>query len=172
MKKIKFENAFFIASFFLASSFSLWFYFQGRRAIGDISFQSELGDNPNLKLCPNDRVYQYYSVGTSYKGERGGLRSEIFNQLKTLENNDSTFSGYITARFLVNCEGQVGRIRVKSTDSNFKECSISTASNSLIIRSIKKIACFNPGKSTNGKTVNSYFQINFIIEKGRITDVF
>lgn len=172
MKKIKVGNIIFLLSFLIALSVSIWLYFQLNREIGDITFQKRFNDNPNFTLCPDDKIYQYYSVGTSYKGERRAIRRDIYKSITTLDIKDSTFSGYITARFIVNCEGDFDRMRIKSIDSTLKHSSISIASENLVIDAIRKLERFKPGESQNGKTVNSYFQINFNVKNGKITDVF
>ena len=52
--------------------------------VGDIEFDKNL-DDPNFKICNEDRVFQYYSVNTNYNGGRKAIRSEIKSFLKSLD---------------------------------------------------------------------------------------
>jgi len=168
----KLLNIIFFVSLFLTISVSVWLYFQLTKKIGDIKFNKEYNDNPNFELCPDKNIYQYYSVGTSFIGGRNELREELHKFLKVLDDKDKTFHGYITIRFIVNCKGEIDRIRIKSVDYNFQDNSISVSSSNLITQTIKNLTKFTPGQSSNGETVNSYFQLNFKIEKGEVVDIF
>ncbi|MBA5629238.1 energy transducer TonB [Moheibacter lacus] len=172
MKKIKLLNAVFLVSLFLTISVSIWLYFQLSREIGNISFQKEHSDSPHFRLCPDNKIYQYYSVNTSFVGGRNAIREEIYKFLKVLDDKDHSFSGYVTTRFIVNCNGEIDRIRIKSVNSHFQDYSINAASSNLIIQAIRRLKNFIPGQSSNGQSVNSYFQLNFKIEAGEIIDIF
>jgi hypothetical protein len=88
--------------------------------VGDIYFNSKI-DDPNFKLCDEDRVFQYYNFGKGllYKGEKIKLNEHFRDALKTKEQKDE--SGFLTIRFIVNCQGETGRYRVQGMDNDYKE---------------------------------------------------
>lgn len=139
--------------------------------IGDIEFDPKI-DSSSYMLCDENRVFQYYSVGTDYIGERKAMRDEIF---KALENEHLLFDnkeGYITFRFVVNCNGRTDRFRFKSVNSDLKKNEFPSADIEILEKAIRTLKKWRPGVSIDGNPVDSYYQINFKIENGIIIDIF
>jgi len=87
--------------------------------LGEIPFNKKL-DNPNFKVCHEDITFpfNYGGIGLVYEGEKKELVSTIrnkFNYPKTKEQN-----GFITIRFIINCEGKTGRFRVTEMGFDLK----------------------------------------------------
>ncbi|WP_077399125.1 hypothetical protein [Cellulophaga omnivescoria] len=167
-KTINFILAF---SFLLFLSLTIWINYLMKNNVGDIAYDSSIDDS-SFVVCNEEQIFQYYSVGTSYEGERKAIREEIFTEL---ENKNLVFgnkSGYITFRFIVNCNGQAGRYRFKEVDSHFLE----TSSKEDLINQLKvavmKLNKWKAGTLNNDTPVDSYYQINFKIIEGKIEDIF
>ncbi|WP_109301246.1 hypothetical protein [Aquimarina sp. AU474] len=154
-------------SFLLALLITCWIYYQGTHRIGDIAFNKNIDDS-KFEVCNEDRIFQYYSVGTNYSnGEK-----EIKRQFSELMSN-LTFknSGFITFRFVVNCNGEIGRFRVKTVDTELKENHFEERNIRHIEEKIKKLKKWNPG-SRKKQNFDSYYVLTFKIEDGKINDIF
>lgn len=92
---------------FFALSITIYLYISFNSHVGDITFDGKV-DKDNFKLCNDGRIYQYYQVNTSYLHGIHGMRDELLQYINELKFRES---GYITFRFIVNCEGDIGRFK-------------------------------------------------------------
>ena len=82
-------------------------------------------------------------------------------------------SGYITFRFIVNCNGEIGRFRVKMIDKNIKESEFDILNINKLKIALKSLKKWNPGEAKrNNLKTDSYYNIKFKIEGGEIIDIF
>ncbi len=164
-------NIVLVSSFLIFLLLIFWIVYLMKNSVGDIGYDSNI-DNKSFIVCDESRIFQYYSVGTSYIGERKAIREEIFNYLKdknfTLDNK----SAYITFRFIVNCNGQPGRYRFKIVDSNFKKIDLAKGEIIKLKNAVMSLKNWKAGTIENKNSVDSYAQINFKIENGKIKDIF
>jgi len=158
-------------SFLIFLSLIIWINYLMKHNVGDISFDSSIDDS-SFVVCNEDRIFQYYSVGTSYIGERKEVREKIFAELKKENLEFDKETGYITFRFIVNCKGETGRYRFKEVGSDFSKITFKASGIEKIKSAISKLKNWNTGTLDNGTTVDSYYQINFKIENGNIKDIF
>lgn len=88
--------------------------------LGEIPFDGQL-DDKNFKLCNEDMTipFNYGGFGLVYEGEKKQLVKTINNKFNYPQTKGQT--GYITVRFIINCEGQTGRFRVIEMDLNLKQ---------------------------------------------------
>lgn len=101
---------------FRLSLFLLLFVYacsQPQRNVGDIPFDKN-ADDPEFKICTAGPIKQYYIRGSTdtppgYKGEKRELEREILRDYDFPET--ASEDGYLTIRFIVNCEGKTGRNR-------------------------------------------------------------
>ncbi|QNK78285.1 hypothetical protein H7F37_04150 [Winogradskyella sp. PAMC22761] len=156
-------NILLLSSFLLALTLAIWIYYQTTHRIGDIAFDKNI-DNSAFIVCNEDRITQYYSVGTNYQGGERTIKKELNELINSLNFNES---GFITYRFVVNCKNRVGRFRVKMVNSDLKENSFKSNNIKQIQESIKSL---NGWKA--GKLLDSYYVLNFKIQNGKITDIF
>ena len=152
-------------------SLIIWITYLVKNNVGDICFDASLDDS-SFKICNEDKVFQYYSVGTNYIGERKAIREEVFSQLENKNLKFNNKSGYITFRFIVNCNGQAGRYRFKEVDENFLKTSFKKESVNKLKKSVMKLTNWKIGTLKNNVSVDSYYQINFKIINGEIADIF
>ena len=160
-------NILLLSSFLLASILVFWIYYQTTHRIGDIEFDQNL-DNSEFLVCNEDRISQYYSIGTNYKGGKKAINKELNELLKNTNFNET---GIITFRFIINCKNQIGRFRVKTVNTNLKENHLKSESIKLIQESIKSLNGWEAGKWKD-ESLDSYYVLNFKIQNDRITDIF
>lgn len=88
--------------------------------VGDIEFDQKL-DDPNFKICDVKQTAQYYnfSKGFQYKGEKYEILKKFKENYNPKIVTTGGGSGYITIRFLINCEGKKGLFRVQEMDMNY-----------------------------------------------------
>jgi hypothetical protein len=84
--------------------------------IGYIDPKTALGDK-NFKTCKNE-IYEYYNSEPDggYKHGKKALRDSVLRKYSVSINE----SGYLTFRFVVNCEGKAGRYIVIQNDLDFE----------------------------------------------------
>ena len=77
--------------------------------------------NSNFSPCENsNKIHDYYN-GTPHAGLRTGKRGwqKLFQQ-KGNSSNASKESGYLTFRFVINCEGKTGWFTTEEADLDFQ----------------------------------------------------
>ncbi|GAE66180.1 hypothetical protein SAMN05421692_3884 [Chryseobacterium indologenes] len=138
------------------------------RHVGDIEFDKKK-DDIHFKICDPDTTCQYYndSKGFEYEGEKISIEKQL-KESKIKGNKDT--NGYITVRFLVNCEGKsrLFRVQQKNPEYDEKELDKGLATNLL-----------NFTKSLNGwvikqmesKKIDYYQYLTYKIENGEIVEV-
>ncbi|MCF6295796.1 MAG: hypothetical protein L3J25_08915 [Flavobacteriaceae bacterium] len=160
-------NLFLLISFLLALSLTTWIYYQTTNRVGDIVFDKSI-DNATFKTCYDYKTPQYYQVGTNYQDGSKAIKKELSDTIENLTFEDS---GYITFRFIINCNGEVGRFRVKTINSDLQENNFNNQKIKILQKSIESLKKWNPGMWKD-KAFDSYFVLNFKVEKGKITDIF
>ena len=128
-------------------------------------------DHKELSICNKDRIPQYYSAGTNYSGGKRAIKKELLPLISQKKIEFSSKSGYVTIRFIVNCNGEIGLFRANEIDSDIK----STEYDSATVGELKNIVSTLNNweiKSYNENKYDSYYFINFKIEQGLITDIF
>ncbi len=160
-------NIFLLVGFLLALVLTIWVYYQTTNRIGDITFDKDI-DNSEFKICNEDRIPQYYAVGTNYQNGEKAIKKELSELINNLNFKNS---GFITYRFIVNCKGEVGSFRVKTIDSVLKENVFDSQKIKQLQKSIEKLKQWNAGKRKD-ETLDSYYVLNFKIQNNKITDIF
>ncbi|AYN67317.1 hypothetical protein D1013_08030 [Euzebyella marina] len=87
--------------------------------LGEIPFDGQL-DDKNFKVCHEDLTipFNYGGFGLIYEGEKKKLVETIKEKFNYPQTKGQT--GFITIRFIINCEGKTGRFRVIEMDLNLK----------------------------------------------------
>lgn len=148
-----------------------WIYYLISHDVGEIKYDKTI-DKSTFDICNDSRIFQYYSVNTSYKGGRKQLRKDLLSILNEPKVNLGSASGYITIRFVVNCNGDTGRYRIYSTNLDYKKVVFEKVELEKFKKAISQLKTWNPGRIRNNVAVDSYYNVNFKIYKGFIQDVF
>ena len=137
--------------------------------IGDIYFDSKL-DDPKFKLCDENRVFQYYGFGKGlqYQGEKIEINQHFKEGLKL--NEQVNESGFLTIRFIVNCEGKTGRFRVQGMDNHYAEKVFGDNLTNQLMSLTKKLDGWVIGEH-EGTPYDYYQYLTFKIENGLLIEI-
>ena len=136
--------------------------------IGDIQFDEKLDDSDFKKCFVDLGSFQYYNFdGFQYKGEK----FEIEKKLERLNlKSDKNSNGYITIRFIVNCEGKPGMFRVQQMNENYKEIAFDKTLTDQLLEFTKSLKDWMP-KEYLGIKINYYQYLTFKIKDGKISEI-
>ncbi|TDN36793.1 hypothetical protein A8B98_07320 [Hymenobacter sp. UV11] len=95
---------------------------------------------------------------------------------KPIPFSQTTDSGYLTIRFLVNCHGQTDRFRVFQVNSTYQPTQFSAVLVAELLRRTRALAGWQPGYysgqgALHGQVLDSYYHLVFKISHGRIVDI-
>lgn len=132
-------------------------------SVGDIDYDEKIDDR-NFKLC-NFNTVQYFNLKREfqYEGEKMAI-VEKFKQLNL--KADANDNGYITIRFIVNCEGKTGRFRVQQFNSDYKKISFN---DNFVTEILKFTQNLNGWKNLEKQDYYQY--LTYKIENGKVTEI-
>ncbi|WP_212005250.1 hypothetical protein [Chitinophaga sp. HK235] len=136
--------------------------------VGDIPFDS-LRDDPGFKVCHPDIVFQYYNTPYYYKQHKKEICSEILRQYKPARELAGQ-NGFVTIRFMINCEGQTGRFRLYCIDENYQPSTFHPALTNQLMEIVKNLKGWQPSLY-KGKTYDTYQYLTFHIQQGNIITI-
>ena len=137
--------------------------------IGDIVYDGTM-DDPLFKACDPDKIIQYYHLGMGipYKGEKAAIKfyfKENFDPIDVPDEN-----GYITIRFIVNCQGKTGRFRTTEMDLEYNKKSFPSSISNQIKELTYGLNEWLPGE--RGEKMYDYYQhLIFKIRNGDIVEI-
>jgi hypothetical protein len=136
--------------------------------VGDIAFDKKI-DDPSFKVCTTGRIPQYYEFGKSlqYRGEKPAI-DKHFEILK--QNQPTAESGYITIRFIVNCEGKTGRYRIEEMNNGYQPMSFDRKLVRKALTLTKELSGWIIGGSPE-QPVDYYQYLTFKIEGGKLIEI-
>jgi len=140
--------------------------------VGDISFDEQI-DDVNFKLCNESKIKQYYvrrssDTPPSYKGEKRGLEKAILSSYDFPQSEKE--NGYVTIRFIVNCEGKTGRFRLEEMNFDYEPQKFDEEITNQLLEIVKDLSDWIPRKSS-GENLDFYQYLTFKIEKGQLTKI-
>lgn len=140
--------------------------------VGDITFDEKL-DETGFKKCGIGKdkpfSFQYYNVSQEfdYKGEKIAIEEKL---KKENISSEKKINGYITVRFLVNCEGKTGLFRVKHLDSDLKDVALDQDMENKLLKFTKSLNGWVP-KKIEGLKLDYYQYLTYKIEDGKVSEV-
>ena len=140
------------------------------KSIGDIQYNSNI-DDPNFKICNPSRSFQYYNFlkGFQYKGEKYEILKLWKDTYKPVQHL-SKKTGYITIRFLVNCEGKTGLFRAQQMNEDYKEEIFDEKLVTTVLDFVKNLGGWIIGEY-KGEKVDYYQYLTFKIEDGIVKEI-
>ena len=135
--------------------------------VGDILFDSRT-DDPTFALCDSTKIITRRKA-LAYEGDRSKIGQAFLDKFK-FRPEFEPFTGYITVRFIVNCNNESGRFRAQSLDLDF---SLKEAPESLkrhLIEMVQSLSGWNHAYEKDAAFDITKF-INFKITKGQIENV-
>ncbi|MFM8912884.1 MAG: hypothetical protein ACKOE6_08225 [Flammeovirgaceae bacterium] len=136
--------------------------------VGDIAFDEKV-DDPAFKICDEKAVYQYYnySQGVEYDGEKPAIRKKFSNMGRSSLGE----FGYITMRFIVNCEGKIGRFRTQQMDTSYLEKKFDNEFVGELLSRTKSLDGWAIKRNEERKPIDYYQYLTFKIENGVVTEI-
>ncbi len=127
-----------------------------------------LVDTLSFDVCDENLVYPYFHhKDLSFKGEKPAM----VNKYKMLfEPTGKPGSGYITIRFIVNCNGETGRFRVIQMDKNYHLKSFSKKLVSQLLEVTKSLQGWDV-LYEDGRSYDYVRYVTFKIHEGKIMDI-
>jgi len=138
--------------------------------VGDISFDAKL-DDPVFKICTNEmNIPQYYNFGDGlqYIGEKIAINKYFTENFKNRIQKNET--GFLTIRFIVNCEGKTGRFRIEGMDNNYQIKKFDKELESQILKLTKQLDGWVVAKSKEQK-YDYYQYLTFKLVDGQIIEI-
>lgn len=128
-----------------------------------------LYDDPDFKLCDAENAHPYYSLNAGPKPDKRELFNHFLMGYKTpAHRNDQ--SGYITIRFMINCEGQTGRFRLVEFDRDYQAFFFDDVIKIQLMKLTQALKEWKPG-SYNGQPYDTYYYFCFKIQAGNLIDI-
>lgn len=137
--------------------------------LGEIPFDNQL-DDKNFNVCHEDltMTFNYAGFGLVYEGEKRQIINTFKDKFKYPETKGQT--GFITVRFIINCEGETGRFRVIEMDLNLKAKRFDKNISNQILNITKGLDGWKPlDRWEKVWDVQQYLTFKF--EDGVITDI-
>jgi len=139
--------------------------------IGDITVDPDL-DDPDFTVCDEDRILQHYAPYLSglsmlYEGDKPAIVAVINSHYPSVS---TSVNGYITTRFVVNCNGETDRFRTEQMSLDYKKKSFDQK----LLKSINDaIRSLDKWKSieVEGKRYDYYVYLSIHIEGGKIVNI-
>ncbi len=88
------------------------------RWVGDIAYDTQI-DSPSFVVCDESHIPQYFNFakGMQYHGEKPALITAIHEKYKSVNTSQS---GLVRIRFVVNCKGETGRFRMQAMNWEYQ----------------------------------------------------
>jgi len=136
--------------------------------VGDIDFNYNI-DNPDFKVGKG-KILQYYnfSNGVMIKGEN--IYIDEYFKHKYDNSYVTKESGYITIRFIVNKEGEIGWFRIQEMNMLYEPKKFDKSISNQILELTKHITGWKVGEK-NGTKYDYYQYLTFKIEEGLINEI-
>ncbi|MDQ0065169.1 hypothetical protein [Chryseobacterium lathyri] len=163
---MKMLNRALLISFLICIAVIILLYISLTNDVGNIAMNSRT-DNPNFHT-KGIITYQYYQASTKYKGERKTIRKALINKVPKLT---TIKKGWIVIRFIVNYQGLTDRFRFFCIDEKYGDAKLSNQEEENFLKLIRPLHNWEIGK-VNGEKVDSYYQITFKVENGKVIDIF
>lgn len=137
--------------------------------LGEILYNVKLDDS-NFKVCHEDITFpfNYGGVGLVYKGEKRELVRTIKNKFNYPETKGQ--DGFITIRFIINCEGKAGRFRIIESGFDLKPKKFDKDISNQILDITKKLDGWRPFER-NEKTWDYQQYLVFKFRDGQLKEI-
>ncbi len=122
----------------------------------------------SFKPCKPQYISEYFALNCKYPVSSAKLleRVQQFYQKPT----GNTQTGFITFRFLVNCEGKTGWYQVFQTDSQYQTYTFDPAIVAQLKKFVEQLDQWKPGK-WESDTFNYFAYFTFKINAGNVENL-
>ena len=124
--------------------------------------------NEDFIVCNENYIAQYYNTDElPYPNGKNGFRNYI--NLSYVNNNYSD-SGYLNIRFIINCEGEVGRFVIHENNLDLEPSSFNEDLKQQLFKLTSEAKGWSP-IYLREEYRDSYMYVSFRIEHGEITEI-
>ncbi len=111
---------------------------------------------------------QYFQIQSGFEGGLYELKKQVIQQ--DLNLHEAT-DGYYTIRFIINCNGHIGRFEPMACDEKYGEIPFDPELAQGLIRVLSDLQGWKAGKQGNGLALDSQKFLTFIVSDGQLTDI-
>lgn len=139
------------------------------RQVADITPDSTQ-DDPLFNVCHPEAIYQYYNFGKGllYKGEKIEITRFFQRNFKAASKEDT---GYLTIRFVVNCEGKTGRFRVEQMGFDYQPKNFSPELTSQLLHLTTQLQDWGIAVDPSGQPKDYYQYLTFKLRHGNLEEI-
>jgi hypothetical protein len=122
------------------------------------------------KKCPEAYAY-YYSMGTKYPKNSASLLKDVQSWLQR-QNKNYANSGYITFRFMIDCEGKLlPKTQVLQTDEKYTVFHFEKELVNELFAFLQTLDKWRIARSQEGNTYNYKAFLTFKIKNGKVINI-
>lgn len=139
------------------------------RWVDDIAFDPLLDDSTFVLCNGEERVFQYFndSKGLLYKDGKPAIDSAFAKNYRPVNSSES---GLVRIRFVVNCKGEADRYRLLTADLNYQPSEIDQRITDQLMKITKSLDGWET-KYIRERPVDYYQYLLFKIEDGQIINI-
>jgi hypothetical protein len=136
--------------------------------IGHIDPASALGPK-DFRACDSLNIFQYYNSfpHAGYKFGKKALRAIVKEKYQPVSDN----SGYLTIRFIINCNGSAGRFNIHENDLNLMPSKFDDKIKDQLYNIVSENLIEWQPLYFDGVARDSYMYLTFKIQNGEILDI-
>ncbi|WP_456441208.1 hypothetical protein [Psychroserpens sp.] len=124
--------------------------------------------NERFIVCNENYILQYYNTQElPYPNKKNGFRNYI--NLAYVNNNYSD-SGYLNIRFIINCEGEVGRFVIHENNLDLEPNTFNKDLKNQLFKLTSEAKGWKP-IFLHDEDRDSYMYVSYRIENGEITEI-
>ncbi len=124
-----------------------------------------------FKICDEERIVGWFASAatyvTIYRGGKTQFKKFIRKNYKKVNETDN---GFLNLRFIINCEGEVGRMEVNELDDNYEKTKLSPEFVQQMIALSSRNSNWAVPKFDSEKR-DSYMYLIYKIKNGEITEI-
>ena len=142
-----------------------------RKRIAYINPEETLDKGTSFKPCgKNNYIYDYYNGQGDYHYKGG--KKEIWKIIKAQLDTEKLFkeSGYLTFRFVVNCEGKAGYFITEQAGLDFQKKAFNPKTVQHLYEITTTLTDWNPTQIRK-EAVDAYFYLTFKLKDGELIDL-
>lgn len=143
----------------------------GKKRMAYIDPSHTLDDNSDFKICNEEiQIGDYYNCENQgqLKGGKGTWKRILKKELNPKKLKEE--SGYLTFRFVINCNGEVGRFVTEEADLDFQKKKFDKETISHFFEMVAKqkdwVAC-----NARGTSYDSYAYVIFKLKDGNVIEI-
>ncbi len=144
------------------------------KRVGYIDFDKTLDKEKPFSLCKRQiEMVDYYNSSdvanrAHFIGGKKPLKAYVFDRLE--EQKLHKESGYLTFRFVVNCEGKAGRFTTDQSSFEYAQKEFHPETVQHLYEILKSVPQWSPNTG-RGQIRDAYTYITFILKDGKITEL-